>query len=493
MSGLEQLARAGRATVVLAGVLILAFCSGGSAGEPAAPEAVGEAFKAGELLGRPTGHSATLTMTAALEMTAQVQWGTVSGAYTAETPVVSVPADGRFLAVLEGLAADTRYFYRVRYRRAGSSDFVARDEGRFHTQRLPGSTFTFTVQADSHLDENSDLDLYRQTLADVLADGPDFHVDLGDTFMCEKHSEPLTATVRTAPDQATVDARYLYERANFGLATRSVPLFLVNGNHEGEWGWLADGTAGNIAVWATLARQRFFLNPEPDGFYSGDPLEEPFVGRRAAWYAWQWGDALFIVLDPYWYTKAKSGNDGWALTLGARQYAWLQETLAASRAACKFVFIHNLVGGLDGQMRGGIEAAPFFEWGGRDPDGTFVFSQKRPGWAMPIHQLLVRYGVTAVFHGHDHVYARQELDGIVYQEVPQPSAQNFSSGPNLAAAYHYASGTILSSSGHLRVTVGPDRVTAQYVRAWLPGQESAQRKNGQVDDTWTKSTGNGGE
>jgi aconitase A len=93
--------------------------------------------------------------------------------------------------------------------------------------------------------------------------------------------------------------------------------------------------------------------------------------------------------------------------------------------------------------------------------------------------------VTAVFHGHDHLYARQELDGIVYQEVPQPSARNFLSGPSLAVAYHYAAGTILSSSGHLRVNVGPDRVTVQYVRAWLPKDETAQRINRQVDDTWS--------
>jgi hypothetical protein len=403
---------------------------------------------------------------------------------------VTVAANGRFLAVLGGLAPDTRYFYRVRYLRSGETGFTARSEGSFHTRRALGSTFTFTVQSDPHLDENSDLELYRQTLENVSADAPDFHVDLGDTFMCEKHSEALTATSRTAPDQATVDARYLYERANFGLVTHSVPLFLVNGNHEGEWGWLADGTAQNIAVWAALARQQFFLNPVPDGFYSGDQLAEPFIGQRASWYAWQWGNALFVVLDPYWYTKAKSGNDGWALTLGERQYQWLLETLAASRTAYKFVFIHNLVGGLDGQMRGGIEAAPFFEWGGRDLDGAYTFPQKRPGWSMPVHQLLVQNGVTAVFHGHDHLYAKQELDGVLYQEVPQPSAKNFTSGPNLAAEYHYVSGTILSSSGHMRVTVGPERVTVEYVRAWLPGQETAQRKNGQVDDTWIIAAGN---
>ncbi len=143
------------------------------------------------------------------------------------------------------------------------------------------------------------------------------------------------------------------------------------------------------------------------------------------------------------------------------------------------------MGGLDGQIRGGAEAAPYYEWGGRNADGTVGFFDKRPGWAMPIHQLLTKYGVTAVFHGHDHLYAKQELDGIVYQEVPQPSAKNNMSGANLAAAYHYASGTILSSSGHLRVTVGPDRVQAQYIRSWLPASETSQQKNGEVADTWT--------
>jgi hypothetical protein len=37
---------------------------------------------------------------------------------------------------------------------------------------------------------------------------------------------------------------------------------------------------------------------------------------------------------------------------------------------------------------------------------------------MPIHQLLLENHVTTVFHGHDHLFAKQELDGIIYQEVP---------------------------------------------------------------------------
>jgi hypothetical protein len=35
------------------------------------------------------------------------------------------------------------------------------------------------------------------------------------------------------------------------------------------------------------------------------------------------------------------------------------------------------------------------------------------------------------------------------------------------------------------VNVGPDRVTVQYVRAWLPRDETTQRINRQVDDTWS--------
>ena len=415
-------------------------------------------------------------------------YGTLSGAHTMQTAAAASVPGKPVVLTMDGLSADTRYFYRLQFQPSGGGTASTSEEYAFRTARPVGSTFIFTVQADSHLDENSDLDTYRRTLANVLADTPDFHIDLGDTFMCEKYSGPLTATQTMAPDQATVNARYVYERANFGLVSHSAPLFLVNGNHEGELGWLANGTAQNLAVWTSQARQQYFQNPVPDSFYSGDTLNEPFVGERASWYAWQWGDALFIVLDPYWNTKTKTNTDGWVYTLGERQYKWLESTLSMSAAKFKFVFLHNLVGGLDGQMRGGVEAAPYFEWGGRNLDGTMAFAQKRPGWSLPIHALLVRHGVTAVFHGHDHLYAKQELDGIVYQEVPQPSARNFQSGAVLATEYHYGVGTILSSSGHLRVTVNPSQVTAQYVRAWLPKQETAQRKNGQVDHAWSVAT-----
>ncbi len=448
------------------------------------PAQVQGTFQGTVVLGAPTANTIRLSIFSATQSgTVSIQYGTAPGAYSAQTSASALVAGTPLVLTLNSLAANTPYYYRLSYQGANNLTALT-GEYRFHTARPSGSTFTFTIQADLHLDENSSLAQYQKTLANVAADAPDFHIDLGDTFMCEKTSTPLVANTQPCADVPTVDARYQYERGNFGLISPSVPLFLVNGNHEGEAGWLANGTANNLAVWTTDARHAWYLNPPPDSFYSGDSVTEAFVGQRASWYSWQWGDALFVVLDPYWNTTVKN-LDGWTLSLGQRQYQWLQSTLSTSTARYKFILIHSLVGGLDGQYRGGIEAAPYFEWGGKNLDGTDGFAAHRSGWAMPIHQLLLQNKVTAVFHGHDHLYAKQMLDGLIYQEVPQPSALNNSSGASLASQYHYAAGTILSSSGHMRVTVSPANVQMQYVRAWLPADETATRKNGEIADAWT--------
>lgn len=449
-------------------------------GLPAVP------FKCSIVLGSPTTTSLQVRlMPTEVGGSLTVRYGTQPGIYDQQSPTVAGTVGAPAALAIGGLSPDTRYYYRVILLGPNGVGVASTDEHTFHTARPAGRTFVFTVQADSHLDENSVLAVYHRTLANIAMDNADFHVDLGDTFFCNKHTKPLDATVKAASDLETVIARYAYEMTNFSIATHSTALFLTNGNHEGEAGVELDGTPDNLAIWATLARKAFFCNPTPDGFYTGDTSEQLFVGKRAAWYAWTWGDALFVVLDPYWYSTSIGGQDPWGHTLGEAQYKWLEATLAANSAAkFKFIFIHNLVGGLDGQMRGGAEAAAFYEWGGKSEDGSVGFAAKRPGWAMPIHQLLVKYGVSAVFHGHDHLYAKQDLDGIVYMEVPQPSSKSSVSGPGLAQKFHYQTGTILSSSGYLRVTVTPSKVTGQYVRTWLPEATTAKQTNGQVDDQW---------
>jgi hypothetical protein len=97
---------------------------------------------------------------------------------------------------------------------------------------------------------------------------------------------------------------------------------------------------------------------------------------------------------------------------------------------------------------------------------------------------MVDNNVAIFFHGHDHFFARQELDGVIYQLVPQPSHHNFRKA-NQAEAYGYASGEILPNSGHLRVTVHSSDVKVDYVRAYLAEPENAERINGQVSHTYS--------
>jgi hypothetical protein len=436
-------------------------------------------FACSELLGRPTATSVALNVCTDRDVELFVEFGIAPSAYSGQTPPVTARAGIPVTATISPLVPDSPYWYRLRYRQAGSMEYLARGEHTFHTARGGRSAYTFAIEADPHLDTATNVNLFKRTLDNIMAASPDFLIDLGDTFMSDK---------LPVQDLPAVTSRHLLLRSYYERCGHSVPLMLVIGNHEGELGWLLNGTPDNLAVLATRTRTSYFPNPAPDGFYSGDTTREDFVGQRQGYYAWEWGSALFVVLDPYWHTVNKPGatKDLWDWTLGARQYRWFESTLARSTARLKFVFTHQVVGGLDPEGRGGIEAVPFYEMGGRNADSSWGFVAARPGWPRPLHQLMVDNHVTAVFHGHDHVFVKQELDGIVYQELPQPGYFNFAnpeksySNTALAAKYGYTHGVIHSSSGYLRVSVTDTEATVAYVRSYLPEHETGGRRNGEV-------------
>jgi hypothetical protein len=430
-------------------------------------------FTATELLGRPTDTSVAVSVIADRAVEAYVEYGTAEGQYTGQTVPAAFPVGTPVNVEITGLQPDTRYVYRTRYREPGAGVFEAGEAHPFHTQRACGAAFSFTVQADPHLgDPNTSEDLYRVEMDNVRADAPDFQVDLGDTFMTEKYGATCADAVQDC----------LAHRPFFGIAGASAPLFLVNGNHEGELGWLKDGTEASLPACSTLARRKYYPCPVPGDFYTGCATPEPFVDIRDGYYAWEWGDALFVVLDPFWYTDTKppTSRDGWSWTLGEAQYRWLAATLAGSRARFKIVFVHHLVGGLGFEARGGVEGAMLYEWGGLNFDGTAGFDSHRPGWGKPIHRLLADAGASIVFHGHDHIFVKQELDGIVYQECPRPDFPQYTDVSN-AARYGYVQGLILPNSGHLRVSVAREQLTVDYVRAYLAGGGT----NGEVACTYT--------
>ena len=202
----------------------------------------------------------------------------------------------------------------------------------------------------------------------------------------------------------------------------SVPIFLSSGNHEEEEGWNLDDTPFSIGVGSIQARKAYFPTPmQADGFYSGNTdtlarIDEATYGDelREDYYAWEWGDALFVVIDEFQYTMnlpytpaAGEGSvmmpvtgDQWSWTLGQQQYKWLKQTLENSNAKYKFVFSHQHAWRDATSYRGSLAPAMYaaaprrpgiLSGAARTPDGTEGFATTdAPGWDMtPIHQLMV--------------------------------------------------------------------------------------------------------
>lgn len=454
-------------------------------------------FTAVELLGRVTDQSISINVETDAHLDYYFEYGTETGFYTGRVPnsgsLIS-EANEPFEVTIDGLSANTRYYYRLVYSSDNGTSWIEREEHSFHTQRTVESSFVFTIISDSHTSTESaspGLNLLSKAFQNVKDDNPDLHFDLGDTF---------AMTNVTLGDSASVRDEYLSQRSIMSTISPSIPVYLVLGNHEDEEGWNLDDAGAEVAnskpIMSTNGRKRYYLNPIPDDFYSGNnnnsQLEINDDHLRESYFSFEWGDALFLSIDPYWNTQTKpfSGTAGgeendevngdrWDWTLGEEQYLWLKETLESSTAKWKFVFSHQVVGGASDYGRGGAEATNDYEWGANSED----FASHRPDWTYntSIHQLLVDNGVTIFFHGHDHVFAKEEIDNMIYQECPQPSDISYSNG---FGNYENSETTVVvNNSGHLRVSVSTEEVTVDYIRAYLP----AQGTNGSIGHTYSIS------
>ena len=519
-----------------------ATSDGAPPGDAAAPDATTEAgadppplvnpSKHNTVLGRPTDSSIAVSVLAGgAGDRAWVEYGTTLDAGRATivdakstAPVSSVAGEPMVFEVT-GLARDTLHYYRVHYAAGGAGD-EPDNLHTFRTQRAKGRTFHFGVQGDTHPERANNkmfhADLFTRTMEQVRDHQPDLYFMLGDDFSIEKIIENFKnanygagyafhraaegvasyATYQSLPSplsQAMIvdgksapqsNAAYLEMRQKYlGLAANATPLMLVNGNHEQAHLANLGGVFNNASIWAADARLKYYPLPAPGGFYTGDetkltsmngyPTIAASDGYLRDYYAFTWGDALFVTIDPYWHSPTISPDSTlfadpepqWGATLGDEQYAWLKKTLETSDAKWKFVFAHHI----NGNNRGAAAIVGAQEWGGAPG-----FAANRAGWAKPIHQLFADTKVTIFFQGHDHMFAREKVDGVVYQEVPNPGDNSYFAyncdayapaaitwqGPAGYGAYDPTYGVRMPNTGYLDITVTPERVRVDYVRTY---------------------------
>ena len=284
------------------------------------------------ILGRPTNSSISGNVLAKKSLEFYIEYGSEKNQYKNKSEVFKSTYPEPVEFKLSGLEANTRYYYRIQFRENSSLQYQASSEYTFHTQRTKGSSFKFTIQSDAHLyDKKGIKSVMDITMDNQTKDSADFILDLGDTFG-DDH-EPFTIT------SDKIKQLHLDYLPFFGKLCHSSPLFLCLGNHEGESGYYLQQTPpNNLAVYATKWRTKYYPNPYPDGFYTGnEDIEANDIGRPQNYYAFEWGDALFVIMDVYRYYTVNEKPKKWDWTIGDKQYFWFKNTLESKigRASCR--------------------------------------------------------------------------------------------------------------------------------------------------------------
>jgi hypothetical protein len=338
---------------------------------------------------------------------------------------------------VDGLAAGTLYDYEV----VAPSDDGEQTlhQGTVTTARPSGSSFSFALVTDTHI--GADLSYTNQGDPTVLANtsaalgaiAPDFVVNLGD--MLDFHEYGFNTP---PPDGSITRAAYLNYRAAYGDPLGNIPHYAVIGGWDSESGC---NTADEIDRSRTQ-RLLYLPGPTPDTYpEGGSPFED--------YYAFTWGDALFVTLNVYTYTPTchlldtyPGLPDDW--TLGDAQMAWLRTTLENTTAKWRFLMIHHPVGGNGGDD---VDSA-YGRGGGR---AAYVGEQA------VVHELMQEYGVQTFFYGHDHVFTDMVVDNIHYALPGSAGAIWFFTSDETGYTTYW------SDSGWARVDVTPDNVHVQFL------------------------------
>jgi hypothetical protein len=273
---------------------------------------------------------------------------TAAGGPWIEQGTVEYPTGDVVDWTFHSLDAGVAYEYRV-YAHDGT-EVIELATGRATTQRPPGEAFTFSLVTDTHIPPRSyvplglDTENYQErtllaVAQEIASDNPDFIFNLGDMldFHMFGFNEP-------PPDSSWTRWGYLNYRRLFGQTLAIAPHFAVIGNWDGE-----NGCNGEAAIERSRSQRLLYVpGPRPETYPESGNVHEDY-------YAFTWGDALFVVLNVMTYTAGchylssyPGLVDDW--TLGESQLAWLRETLKNATSKWRFLVIHHAVGGAAGDM-----------------------------------------------------------------------------------------------------------------------------------------------
>lgn len=375
---------------------------------------------------------------------------------------------------LLGLAAGASHVVNCRFREPGASQWRTGPLGRVITGRSEGATYRVILLADTHQyhfpNRPEARENLRRTVAAVLAESPDFVVLMGDEAGIARQryeEEPRT--------QEEASAFWAAWREEMSGLLAAVPSFLVLGNHEGEGGFerAAPRPSGiaHLQRWGTVARRQYFLNPLPHTYPEGaedggsDRTDSGDGSALQNYFAWSWGDALFVVIDVHRYTRIDQAPptepDHWSL--GEAQWAWLERVLASSNKRWKLVLAHHVLGGYRWGVRGD-EERPAYAYGRGGARYATVGEQRR------LSRLMQDTGARFFFYGHDHVFAYQPWENLHYVCCGRPTwlSSEWWNTPGWREAYgrHDTRDPhdFYAALGYTRLTIGPSALRIEFIR-----------------------------
>jgi predicted phosphodiesterase len=307
-----------------------------------------------------TGTSAVLVVKSDVTSNVIVEYGQVSGIYTA---TAAGNGAARHELSLVGLSPSSTVYYRVTIIDAAApSTSVTLPEKSFHTARAPGEGFSFAVAGDNRPAGDTTVQpaIWGTIVAQMTAENVDLALDVGDIIYG-------TGSDTLAQNAAKYEGLFA---VTTGL-TYSTPYYVAAGNHERLN--YANSRAGYEQEFT------FPVNNGTDGATYGEH-----------YYSFDNGDTHFIALS-----TEIPGQEG---MITGNQKTWLQADLAATDKPWIIVFMHRPL------FSGAHTGDPWVN------TGNLAGQQNKAD----IHALLLQYGVDIVFEGHDHYYLRHEQDGIQY-------------------------------------------------------------------------------